>query len=361
MLALLAVLALTIASVSCSKGSNDRAQLPPAASAQATPIRVIHPTALTAAGDTRVTATVRGKSEATLSAKTTAQILKLDVRVGDRVKKGQVIARLDSTMASISLQNAKAAERLAQANLANAKLELERAKTLRDSGALAEATFDKLKMAFDIAAAQADQGRAAVRASGQQIADSTLTAPFDGVVAARFKNAGDTVSAMPPTPLVSLVDPDHLEVRMAIPEALAPLLHIGDQLPATASPSGAAFQVRISALGASVDAMSRTVEVLADVAEPVDPLLRPGTLATVDLSAAPSVQGLFLPSSAIVSDDGKSFVFVAAADRLQRRPVVLTSIKPGTVLVTQGIAAGDAVALDTSGLHDGDAVRVLAD
>ncbi len=354
--ALLLALSLT----ACSRARAERAQLPASTDAPPTPVRVIKPSAQPSAADTKVTATVRSKDEATLSAKTTAQIKVLDVRVGDRVKKGQVLARLDSSMAAIGLQNAKAAQRLATANLANARSELQRGESLHGEGALADAPFDKLRMAFDIASAQADQAAAAVRASSQQVSDSTLTAPFDGVVSARFKNPGDTVSAMPPTPLLSLVDPDHLELRLLVPEALVPLLHTGDTLSAVASPSDTTFSARVSALGAAVDPLSRTVEVLADVADPIDPSLRPGTLATVDLASAPAVRGFFLPAAAVQTQDGKSFVLVAKANRLERRPVVSATIKPGSVLVTEGLSATDEVAVDTTGLHDGDAVRVLA-
>lgn len=242
----------------CCNASANTHQLPPAAaSAAPAPVRVVKPQTQSASGDTRVTVTVRSNSETTLSAKTTGQILSLGVRVGDRVKRGQTLVRLDSSMAAISLQNATAAERLALANPGNAQAEADRAKALHDQGALTDAAYDKLRMALDIASAQVDQARAAKRGASQQISDATITAPFAGVVSARFKNAGDSVSAMPPTPLLALVDPDHLEVRMTVPEALAPLLHLGDELPAVASPSGKSFRVRVSALGAAVDGASR--------------------------------------------------------------------------------------------------------
>ena len=352
------LLAVALLFTACSNHPSDRAQLP-AASTQPTPVRVVKPTTNAQSGESRVTSTLRSKSEATLSSKTTGQIVKLDARVGDRVKAGQVLVRIDSSMASISLQNGRAAERLAQANAANAKAELERATQLREQGALTDAAFDKVRMAFDIASAQTDQAGAAIHASSQQITDATIAAPFTGVVSARFKNRGDTVSGTPPTALLSLVDPDHLEVRMAVPEALVPLLHLGDPLAATASPSSLAFQVRISALGATVDTISRTVEVLADVAEPVDPSLKPGALATVDLSISKGLMGLFLPAAACKSVDGQSYVDVVVGDRLQRKPVVAALIRPGTVLVTQGLCADDAVALDVTGIADGQPVRAL--
>jgi RND family efflux transporter MFP subunit len=354
-----ALIAVALIFAACSNHRSDRAELPPTV-AQPTPVRVVKPTTNAQSGESRVTSTLRSKSEATLSAKTTGQIMMLQARVGDRVKAGQVLVRIDSSMASISLQNAKAAERLSQANLANAKAEFDRAKALREQGVLTDASFDKVRMALDIASAQSDQARAAIRASSQQITDATIVAPFTGVVSARLKSQGDTVSGMPPTAMLSIVDPDHLEVRMAVAEALVPMLHLGDPLAAAASPSGAAFQVRVSALGATVDPMSRTVEVLADVVGAIDPNLKPGALATVELSSAKGLKGLFLPATAWNSADGQSYVHLVVGDRLQRKPVVAALIRPGTVLVTEGLSANDAVALDVGGLAEGQPVRALA-
>jgi len=355
---LLAVSIALIALTACSE-RQPRAELP-RNEPQPYPVRVVKPTTDASSGETKVTSTVRSKSEATLSAKTTGQILKLDVRVGDRVKAGDVIVRIDAAMASISLQNAKAAEKLAQVNRANAKLELERAKTLQEQGALSDANFDKMQMVFDIASAQTEQAQVAIRASAQQIADAIIKSPFSGVVSARYRNPGDTVSGMPPTPILSLVDPDHLEVRMSVPEALAPKLRVGNVLPAKESPSGFAFQVRVSALGATVDPISRTVEVLADVVEPVDAQLRPGALATVDVASSEGMKGLFLPLAAVVNDAGKSYVLVAVGNQLQRKEVTTESVRPGTVLVTSGLGPNDAVALDAGGIPAGQPVRVVS-
>lgn len=337
-----------------------KAALPSVASAQPVPVRVVKPETQSLSGESRVTSSLRSKSEAILSAKYTGTIIFLEVQVGDRVKAGQALVRLDASMAAIALQNAKAADRLAQANLANAKTELERAKALREQGALSDANFDKLNMAHDIASAQADQAKAAIRMASQQISDATIVAPFAGVVSARFRNPGDTVSLMPPTPVLSLVDPDHLEVKMAVPEALVPRLRVGDVLGATASPLDTAFQVRVSALGATVDPMTRTVEVLADVMEPMDPNLKPGALATVDLAGSKVLAGLYLPSAAVHKADGQSFVYVVKEGKLQRKQVVIAPIRPGTILVTDGLRSDDQVALDVVELAEGQTVRPLA-
>ncbi len=349
-----------VEALACSNHS-EKAELPASTAEPVPPVRIVHPAREATQGDLRLSATVRSTSEVTLSAKTTAQITRLRVELGDRVKKGQLLVRLDSSMAAIALQNAQAAERLASASMTNAKAELQRANALRSSGALPEATLDKSQMAFDIAAAQLDQAKAAVANAKKQIADSSITAPFAGVVSARFKNEGDTVAANPPTAILSLVDPEHLQLRLAVPEALLPLIQEDSELSATGSPSGCVFKVKVATVAASVDAQTRTVEVLADIMPPIDPLIRPGTLAVVDLSSMPENRGLFVPADVVFTENGQSYVLALVDTRTEKKPVATRPSRPGTLLVTQGLSTADALIRDPSLVKPGATVRTLVE
>jgi multidrug efflux pump subunit AcrA (membrane-fusion protein) len=106
------------------------------------------------------------------------------VEVGDRVKAGAVLAEMDATNARISLQNAKAMERLAAARLAEAEREAARAKQVYEGQAMSQSGFDQAQTGREIAAAQLDQARAALAAAEQAVQDCTITAPFAGVVTA---------------------------------------------------------------------------------------------------------------------------------------------------------------------------------
>ncbi|HEU4405614.1 MAG TPA: efflux RND transporter periplasmic adaptor subunit [Polyangiaceae bacterium] len=359
----LAAAALLAAPAGCGHGGGDKAELPAPPQAAAPSVRTVKPSDRLEAGAARVTGVVRSKSEATLSSKITAQIARLDVNVGDRVRAGQVLVQLDATNARIQLQNAQAAERLAAANLANARLELGRTTALSESGAVAPAQLDRAKTTGELSEAQLDQARAAVRAAQQQIADATLAAPFAGVVSAKHKNAGDTVASMPPTAIVSVVDPDRLEVRLTLPEALAPFAQPGETLRGAVSPSGAPFEAKVRALGAVIDPATRTIEVLADVPAGGDAAIKPGALVTVDFAQADSIKGPFLPAAAVRREGDKSFVMVVGADgRVERREVTAVPVNPGTVLVRGPVGPADRVALDPSGaLRPGDRVSALAD
>ena len=111
----------------------------------------------------------------------------------------------------------------------------------------------------EIAAAQLDQARAAIRAAEQQVRDAVITAPFAGIVTAKLRNAGDTVTLMPVSPIVALTDIEHLEVRLTVPEALEPAIHPGQEIEGTSTPGGRRFQAKVRVKSAVVDPVTRTV------------------------------------------------------------------------------------------------------
>jgi len=169
---------------------------------------------------------------------------------------------------------------LRAARLAEAEREANRAKVIFDQGAMPQSTFDQAQTGRDIAAAQADQAKAALRMAEQALADTTITAPFSGAITGKFRNAGDTVTLMPVSPIVQLTDVDHLELRLTVPEALEPAIAPGQLIAGETTPGGRAFKAKVRVKSAVVDPTTRTVEVLADVVSADG--IRPGTLVTAD-------------------------------------------------------------------------------
>lgn len=352
------IAALAAALGACSAGA-DKASLPPAGVA-ARAVRVARPATRLETGLARATGTIRARNEATLAARATGQIKRIRVEVGDRVRAGAPLVEMDSVNVRIGLENARAAERLAAANLAEAERELVRAQELVAQEGLAQAAFDKVKTGREIAAAQLDQARAAMRMAEQQVADATITAPFDGVVTARFHGAGDTVTLMPVSPILALTDVDHLEARLAVPEAVAAFVKEGARVQGTTTPGGERFEAVVRVKGAVIDPATRSVEVIADVAS-AGSGLRPGTLVNVDFGSFADREGLFLPATAVRTEAGASFVFVVADGKAERREVKVAQVTPGTVSVESGLDAGAEVVRDPGTLAPGDAVVPLKD
>ena len=98
---------------------------------------------------------------------------------------------------------------------------------------------------------------------------------------------------MPVSPIVALTDVDHLEVRLAVPEALEPAIQPGHVVEGNTTPGGQRFQAKVRVKSAVVDPVTRTVEVLADVVNAAG--LRPGTLVIADFGRFGEGGGMFLP------------------------------------------------------------------
>lgn len=349
--------ALGLAALTACGHQSDKARLPDAGAA-ARAVKVGKPSTRLETGLARATGTVRARREAVLAAKGTGQIKRLRVEVGDRVRAGQPLVEMDSAMQAIAVENGKAAVRLAEANFAAAERELKRATSLGE--ALAEAGLDRARTAHDLAAAQLDQARAGLRLAEQNLADTVIAAPFDGVVTGRFANAGNSVTAVPVSPIVAMADVDHLEAKVAVPEGVEPFVQPGQKVAGVTTPGGQRFEARVRVKNAVVDAASRTVEVLVDVVKAEGAPLRPGTIVNLDFGGFGDKDGLYVPANAVLGEGKDRFVFVIAAGKAERRAIQAVQVNPGVVAVQAGLDAGTAVILDPGTLAAGDAVAPLA-
>jgi RND family efflux transporter MFP subunit len=351
---------LAAATLAACGHKSDKAALPEAG-ATARAVRVGKPATRLETGLARASGPVRAREDAVLAAKGSGQIKRVMVQVGDRVRKGQALAEMDNAMQAIAVENARATVKVAEANLASAERELKRGQALSDQQVMPDATFDRVKTGAELAAAQAEQARAGLKMAEQQLADSVIWAPFDGAVTGRFKNAGDSVTAMPLTPILSVADVDHLEARLAVPEGVEPFVKVGQKFTGLTTPGGRKVEVQVRVKNAVVDPASRTIEVLVDLAKVEGAPLRPGTLLNVDFGGFGDKDGLYVPANAVKSDGSQSWVFVIVAGKAEKRLIKPVQVNPGTMAVEGGLDAATAVVLDPGTLAAGDAVVPLAD
>ncbi|WP_342381377.1 efflux RND transporter periplasmic adaptor subunit [Myxococcus stipitatus] len=348
-------------STGCGK-SGAQPALPTQEASSAMGVKAIAPATELEGNITRVTGQVRSKQEATLSAQATGTLAKMLVKVGDKVKKGQTLAVLDTSNVIIGVEQARAVKAAADAALQLATNNLERTRKVAEAGGVAAAGLDQAEIGQKQAAAQAAQAAAAVRMAEENLRDMALIAPFDGVITARMKNIGDTVAMMPPTPVFSLVDVAGLEVRALVPESVVDKIKPGTKTHGTVSPSGMRFEVTVATVGSVVDTTNRTVEVLADVVGETANPLRPGALVDLDFSAAGQTddKGLFLPTQAVSARGQDGFVWVVQDGTVRKRDVRVERVLPGYVRILQGLGADERVLADSSlDVKEGTAVRVV--
>ncbi|MCP3142543.1 efflux RND transporter periplasmic adaptor subunit [Pyxidicoccus sp. QH1ED-7-1] len=357
----MAAVVAAVVTTGCGKNT-DKPALPEQQGPAALGVKAIAPSTELSANVTRVTGQVRSKQEATLSAQATGTIARMLVKVGDKVKKGQVLAVLDTSNVSIGVEQARAVKAAADAALQLATNNLERTRKVAESGGVAAAGLDQAEIGQKQAAAQAAQAAAAVRMAEENLRDMSIIAPFEGVITARAKNVGDTVAMMPPTPVFTLVDTSGLEVRALVPESVVDKVKAGSKTQGTVSPSGMRFDVQVATVGAVVDATNRTVEVLADVVGDTAAPLRPGALVELDFSSVGETddKGLFLPTQAVSAKGQQGFVWVVQDGTVRKRDVRVERVLPGYVRVLQGLGADERVLADSSlDVKEGTAVRVV--
>ncbi|QDE68062.1 efflux transporter periplasmic adaptor subunit [Myxococcus xanthus] len=350
-----------VVTTGCGKASNKPA-LPEQTGPAALGVRAITPATELSGDVTRVTGQIRSKNEAVLGPQATGTISKMNVRVGDKVKKGQVLAVLDASNVAISVEQARAVKQAADAALELATSSLERTRKVAESGGVAAAGLDQAVIGQKQAAAQAAQAAAGLRLAEEMLRDHSITAPFDGVITARTKNIGDSVAVTPSTPVFSIVDTTGLEVRAQVPESVVDKVRVGSKTHGTVSPSGARFDVQVSVVGAVVDATNRTVEVLADVVGEPSTALRPGALVELDFSTVGEAddKGLFLPTQAVSARGQEGFVWVVQDGTVRKRDVRVERVLPGYVRILQGLGADERVLADSSlDVKEGTAVRVV--
>lgn len=313
---------------------------------------------------------------AELAPRITGRVVEVRARLGDRVEKGAVLARLDDGELAPQLAEAKAAilaaeasEQRAKASLEAARAELARKRPLADdklvsAQELAELEARVLSLEADAAAsaAQAAQAKARVSIVEEQLRNTRIVAPFAGVVAARYLDPGAT--ATPATPVLRVVADGPPRLRARAPESALAVLRPGlEVLVSTAATKERAFKGTLERIGGEVSRDDRTVQIEGVLEEP-SPLLLPGMYATIEVRVQDLDGVLRVPAIAILERrvDGRdgAGVFVDEDGRASWRPVELLGRAGDLVAVEGKLAEGERVlTLGHEELSPGGPIRVV--
>ncbi|KQW44942.1 MULTISPECIES: efflux RND transporter periplasmic adaptor subunit [unclassified Roseateles] len=277
----------------------------------------------------------------------------LNVDVGDRVKKGQLLARLSPGTLEADLAAGRAALLEAEASAREAHQTAERVKTLQGSEALSPQAIDQALAADAAAQARVAAAKARVQADQLRLSYTQITAPDDGVISARTAVPGALVQ--PGQELFRLQRQGRLEWRAEVPGPELSRLKPGQTV--RVQPSGAPpVEGRVRRVAPQVDPQTRNGLVYVDLK--AGDALRAGLFARGDFVLGES-QALSLPQSAVLLRDGFSYVFRLDGSKVRETKVQIGRREGNRVEVTSGLSAGAAVVESGVGfLADGDTVRV---
>ena len=273
----------------------------------------------------------------TVSAELGGKIVEIAFESGDRVKKGDLLLRIDVSAEEAQLRSAEAAAKLA-------KINLDRNRDLRKNKTVSQSDLDTAEANYKQATAQVDNVRAA-------ISKKTLRAPFDGHLGLRQVNLGQIVEQG--TPIVTLQTIDPIYADFSLPQQRFSLLNAGTEVEITtdAAPDQA-FIGQILAINPEIDQLTRSVRVRAKLVNDGE-MLRPGMFANVEIKLPTEDEVLMIPATAVLYAPYGDTVFVIDEqldENSGEKSLVLRQ-----QVIRLGEARGDFVAV-TEGLKEGEQV-----
>lgn len=287
---------------------------------------------------------VEAVKQATVAAQISGRVVEVNFDVGDRVKKGQVIVRIDPAEVNQAYAASQAQIAQAESTLRNAKAQFERTQRLVEQKFMSAAAMDKAQADYQAAKAQlavAEAGRGQAAATRSY---ATVVAPYSGVVSARHVELGEM--ATPGKPLMTGFDPGELRVTASLPQQQLDAV----RRLASASVEFPALNMRAQASKVSIlpvaDAQTHTTQVRLDLPPGLEGLY-PGMFARAHFAVG-RVKKLLIPAAAVARRSEVAGAYVVSDNgAISYRQLRLgEEAEAGEVEVLAGVLPGEKVALD---------------
>ena len=309
--------------------------------------------------------------EVNLSFRVPGPMIAFPVSVGDEVKAGDVMARIDPTDYETAVRSLEAQLARGQATAKRARNDVTRNEKIQkeDSGAISQASIDRSREAVDAADATVRSLRASVKTARDQLSYTELKAPFDGVVVETYAENFETAIAK--QPILRVLNPESIEFVINVPEnliGLSPYVESitvkFDALPDVDVPA------KVKEIGKEASQATRTYPVTLVMAQPPGAEILPGMAGKAYIIGRPPKDheqvGIQIPATAVFTgaEPGKSYVWIVdeSSKTLSRREVELAGLSRFGTRIRAGLEPGELIVV--KGVHsvsDGQQVRILDD
>lgn len=365
------------------------------AASAARQVKVVKVSEMPVGASVQVTGTLAAQDQATVSVKVPGRLRALPVDLGSVVRKGQIITQVEPQDYQLRVQQSEAAlsqararlglppdggdekvnleqtgtVRQARAQMDEARKSRERAVTLVEQGVVARTEFETADAAYKVAVGKYQdaveevrnrqgllaQRRTELALARQQLSDTNVVAPFDGIVQERKASVGEYLAAG--APVVEIVRVNPLRFRAEVPERDAASVRAGQMVRVTVEGSPKAYAGRIVRLSPTITEQSRVLIVEAEVGN--DGTLRPGSSARADITTSDTSMAVTIPTTALINFAGiEKVILVQNGKALEKSITTGRRINEWTEVLA-GVNVGDTVVLSPGNLQSGMAVQVI--
>lgn len=323
--------------------------------------------------DISTTITLSGKvqadKEAAVLAKNVGRVQSLAVKVGDVVKKDQVLFSLDKSDMQAAYEQAAAGYMLAQAayemNLEKyqkAVQDYENAKELFEIGAISQSDLDLMEMqasdaVLRTAEAQFAQAKAQYESVAQSYADLDVKSPIDGIVTALNVKIGDMVTNS--APAATVVDMAQVFVTVSVSEKVINLIKGDQEVQVEIASAGKSIKGKIDSLSLAADARTGKYDIKVFI-DNEDGLIKPGMFAKVTIATETKNNVVVIPTEAIIFHNGRNVAFVVNGNKVEEREVAVGLENGKQSEILSGLNAGDVIVIKGMNfVSDGSEIKII--
>lgn len=304
-----------------SSAAAPQAQGAPAQQRSGVPVEVTKIEVATVNEEVEALGTLAAEETVVIAPEIAGRVVALGFKEGERVGRGQELVKLDTAILDAELKQY-------QADLSLARDTFERNRSLIQRGV-------GTQVAYDEASAKLASAEARVQLSQAKLAQSTILAPFDGVVGLRAVGVGDFVSVG--KQLITLTNIDPIKVDFRVPEIFLKQVKVGQPINVSVDAvPGREFTGKIFAIDPVVDINGRAIRLRASVPNG-DLALKPGLFARIVIVVDQRQNALVVPETAVVPDGVGKVVFIVENGKAKRVPVELGRRLPGKVEIVKGL------------------------
>ncbi len=285
---------------------------------------------------------VKSRTETSLGFRINGKVIERNVDIGDRVKPGDVLARVDANDYELAVRSAQASLMAAQKQVETTDLTRKRAEQLFAKNFASKSQLEAQTLAYEQAVSSRDAAASSLEQAKNQVAYTDLTSGLNGIVTAINADVGQVVGTG--TPVVTVAVDGEKEVQIAVPETDIAQFSIGKSVQARFwSDKALVLDGKVREVAGSADLQSRTFAVRVSL--PADPRILLGMTATIEAKVDNANPSISIPLSALAQKDGAPAVWLVdrGAGTVHVRPVKVADFSDDGVRVAEGLHPGDVV------------------